>query len=111
MKPNLKSMSIAELYELRNEVAAEIDSRSKEEREKLLREFHDKAKALGVTLEELMSGLLGKARGSAKPAAKKVAAKYVHPGNSKLTWTGRGKRPRWIADWLESGKSLDDLKV
>ncbi len=111
MKPNLKSMSIAELQALRDEVAAEIDSRSKEEREKLMREFHDKAKALGVTLEELMSGLLGKGRGAAKPATKKVAAKYVHPGNAALTWTGRGKRPRWVSEWVDSGKSLDELKV
>lgn len=106
MKINLKTLSIAELKTLQDEISVEVESRQKEERQKLLQEFRDKAKSLGVSLEELMSGQKGKARSSGK-----VAAKYVHPADSSLTWTGRGKRPRWVAEWLDSGKSLDDLKV
>ncbi|HEX8978757.1 MAG TPA: H-NS histone family protein [Parasulfuritortus sp.] len=106
MKINLKTLSIAELKTLQDEISIEVELRQKEERQKLLQEFRDKAKSLGVSLEELMSGQKGKTR-----AAGKVAAKYVHPADASLTWTGRGKRPRWVAEWLDSGKSMDDLKV
>lgn len=106
MKINLQSLSIAELNELRTEIGVEIESRTKEERQKLLQEFREKAKTLGVSLEELMAGQRGRGR-----LAGKVAAKYVHPGDAKLAWTGRGKRPRWVTDWLNSGRSLDELKV
>ncbi len=38
------------------------------------------------------------------------AVRYMHP-TSMQTWTGRGKQPRWITEWIESGKSLDALRV
>jgi DNA-binding protein H-NS len=106
MKINLNALSIAELKTLQGEIAIEMELRQKEERQKLVQEFRDKAKSLGISLEELMSAQKGKARSTGK-----VAAKYIHPADASLTWTGRGKRPRWVSEWLDSGKSIDDLKV
>lgn len=106
MKINLKTLSVAELKSLRDEIAIEMELRTKEERQKLVQEFRDKAKSLGISLEELMSGSKGKPR-----ATGKVAAKYAHPADPSLTWTGRGKKPRWVSEWLDSGKSIDDLKI
>jgi DNA-binding protein H-NS len=105
MSVDLKNMSVAELLDLQKAIPAELEVRQKEERQKLLNEFRDKAKALGISLEDLMGASKGKGRVS------KVAAKYIHPANAALTWTGRGKRPRWVSEWLDSGKSLDQLKV
>ncbi|MBM9595987.1 H-NS histone family protein [Rhodobacteraceae bacterium MCCB 386] len=58
---------------------------------------------------------------SAKPSArdaqqfgpKNQAAdpKYRHPDYPELTWSGRGRRPRWITDAVEAGLKLDDLKT
>jgi DNA-binding protein H-NS len=51
-------------------------------------------------------------RGKAvKGVAAAVQPKYRHPTNPNLTWTGRGKRPAWIAEALAAGKSLEDLAV
>ena len=107
MKINLSTLSVAELKSLRDEISVEMELRQKEERQKLLQEFRDKAKGLGISLEELMAVQ----KKSKSRAGGKVAAKYVHPADSALTWTGRGKRPRWVNDWLSDGKSLDELKV
>lgn len=106
MKINLKALSVAELKSLQNEIAVEMELRGKEERQKLVQEFRDKAKALGISLEDLLAGQKGKSR-----AAGKVAAKYANPADASQTWTGRGKRPRWVTECLTGGKSLDDLKV
>lgn len=106
MKINLNNLSVAELKSLRDEIAVELELRTKEERQKLIQEFRDKAKSLGISLEELLAGQKGKSKSTGK-----VAAKYVHPANPGLTWTGRGKTPRWVTEWLNSGKSMDDLKV
>ena len=106
MKNNLKQLSFAELKALQDDISTEMEVRQKEERQKLLQEFRDKAKDLGISLDDLLAGQKGKARISGK-----VAAKYVHPDDRGLTWTGRGKRPRWVSDWLDSGRSLDALKV
>ncbi|MDD5366206.1 MAG: H-NS histone family protein [Gallionellaceae bacterium] len=106
MSINLKTLSIAELKSLQKAIVDEIDSRGKEERQKLVQEFRDKAKALGTSLEELLTEQKGKVRVSGK-----VAAKYANPANPEQTWTGRGKRPLWVGECLANGKTLDDLKV
>ena len=37
-------------------------------------------------------------------------AKYRHPV-SGATWSGRGLKPKWVFDWLDSGKTMQDLEV
>ena len=68
----------------------------------------EKAKSLGISLEDLLAGQKAKAK---TRAGGKVAAKYANPGNPEQTWTGRGKRPLWVNECLAGGKSLDDLRV
>ncbi len=41
----------------------------------------------------------------------KVAPKYRHPEDSSVTWTGRGRKPKWILELLEQGKTLEDLEI
>lgn len=36
---------------------------------------------------------------------------YRNPDDLMQTWTGRGKPPRWVTDWVQSGKSLEALRV
>lgn len=38
------------------------------------------------------------------------AVRYMHP-TSMQTWTGRGKPPRWITEWLEEGNTLDAVRL
>ena len=40
----------------------------------------------------------------------KVAPKYRDPATGS-TWTGRGLRPKWLAQALEAGKSLNDFTI
>lgn len=36
---------------------------------------------------------------------------YRHPKQPGMAWTGRGKPPRWVAEWIEGGGSLEALRV
>ena len=38
-------------------------------------------------------------------------AKFVHPENAELTWTGRGRRPFWLKDLLSQGVELESLRA
>lgn len=29
----------------------------------------------------------------------------------ELTWSGRGRKPKWVAEALDRGKQLDDLLI
>ena len=40
-----------------------------------------------------------------------VAPKYANPTDPTMTWTGRGRKPRWVQENLESGKQMDDLLI
>jgi hypothetical protein len=58
--------------------------------------------------------------GTRKPQAAKepsadgrasVEPKYAHRENASVTWTGRGKPPKWVAEHEASGKGRDDLLI
>ena len=41
----------------------------------------------------------------------KVFPKYQNPKLPAETWSGRGKRPRWLAKELRSGKRIDEFRI
>jgi len=38
-------------------------------------------------------------------------AKYRHPENAAITWSGRGRKPQWFADHINGGKDPRELAV
>jgi DNA-binding protein H-NS len=52
-----------------------------------------------------------KPRSSAKKTAPSVpVATYQHPEDPNTTWSGRGRKPGWIIEWVESGKPVEELR-
>ena len=98
---DLSKLSIDELQALARDIETEIVTRRAAEKERVLNQMRELAGSLGMTLEELLREERGAGSG--------VAAKYRHPENPGLTWSGRGKRPAWVNEALASGKTLDDL--
>lgn len=41
----------------------------------------------------------------------KVAPKYRNPIDAEQTWTGRGKQPVWVREYLESSGTLEDITI
>jgi len=100
---DLSKLSIEELQALIQDAQSEIVARREAERDRVLQQMRELAGSLGMTLEEVVKGQKG-GPGSVPP-------KYRHPDNPALTWTGRGKRPGWVTEWLSSGKSLEDAAI
>ncbi len=48
-------------------------------------------------------------RAARSDSGKKVEPKYMAPDGT--TWTGRGKKPRAIAEAIEAGFSLEDMLI
>ena len=78
------------------------------------------AKAEGYTIAELFGGTAkAKATSPAKKRVSpnkgrklgKVPAKYRNPANTKETWSGRGKHPRWLAALTKKGKKAEDFLI
>ena len=68
----------------------------------------------GYTLEELFGDeAIEAAAPSRKPARRtgKVAAKYRDPEYKRLTWSGRGRMPRWLASRIQKGHKVTDFLI
>ncbi len=107
-KIDLSKLSIQEMQELAKDIEQEIVARREQDRERVLTQMRELAGTLGMSLEDLLKQERGRDRGRVSTAT--VAVKYRHPENAALTWAGRGKRPQWINEWLDSGRSLDELE-
>ena len=40
-----------------------------------------------------------------------VLPKYCNPDQPSETWSGRGKRPRWLVKQLKSGGRVEDFRI
>ena len=95
MAKDPERMSFKELqeYELKVKKAkASVQERSRSE---LRQKLESLAANAGFKIGDLFAGRGGKGR--------KVAAKYANPDNPSETWTGRGRKPRWLAARLKAG--------
>jgi len=106
---NLNSMSLAELKSLEKKVARAIAKFEELEKKQALVALKAQAKKLGFSLSEL-TGAVAKPAKQQKPR-KKVPPKYANPADKSQTWTGRGRRPVWVVEALEAGRTLDDLEI
>jgi DNA-binding protein H-NS len=101
MKENgFKSLSVEELWGFREAIATALDAKMVAKKSVL----EDRLKQLG---HQARIDQIGKARRSYAA----VSPKYRNPNQPSKTWSGRGKRPRWLAAALKSGKRLDDFRI
>lgn len=101
---DLDAMSLDELKSLQKDVAKAIEGYEKRQRAIAMAEAEKAARQHGFSLAELTAMKAGGAKQKNPP-------KYVHPENPEMTWTGRGRKPKWINEALEKGKSLDDFLI
>jgi len=97
---DLSGYNLAELKGLHFDIDQEIQRRVRDERAQARARIQALAADAGIPLDALVQG-------DAAPGA----PRYRNPADSGQTWTGRGRQPRWIAEALASGRSLDEFKI
>jgi DNA-binding protein H-NS len=96
-------MSLKELQELEVKVKKAKLSMQERSRSELRQKLESMAAQAGFKLSDLFGGRGGKGR--------KVAAKYANPDNPSETWSGRGRKPRWLAARLKAGDRIDKFLI
>jgi len=109
-----ESMSRKELMALRANIDKAIAAVGDRDRRNALKAAEDAVREHGFTLAELTayvgpSAGRGRRRGASEGAVN--APRYRNPENPDQTWSGRGRRPRWVHDAEAAGRSLDDLRI
>lgn len=108
--------SIEALIARKEEIEQQIEAAKREEAAARLvktpefKQVARQVRQLNLTASEIVDLF------SAKPARKPrkaatIPPKYRHPTDPESTWGGRGRRPVWVQQWIESGKSMDDLLI
>lgn len=105
MSVDLNNMSLKDLKDLQSKVAKAVSTFEDRRRKEALAEIEEIARAKGFSLSELTGGA------SAPRKRAPAAPKYANPADKSDTWSGRGRKPRWVVAALQSGKSLDNLAI
>jgi DNA-binding protein H-NS len=98
----LKSMSVAELRDLREKVDAAISEKVNARREELETEL---SRLQGF---DGRRGAKATRRGGPRG---RVAPKYRNPSDPTQTWAGRGLQPLWLKQAIKSGKKLESFLI
>lgn len=101
---DLSNMSVGDLRNLQEQIKQEMKKREQQEVQKAREQILAIAQSVGVPLKDLIAaGTRGKT-GS-------VAVRYRNPDDASQQWTGRGRQPKWVKEWVDGGKSIDQLRV
>lgn len=99
---DLNTMNREQLLQLQEDVAKALTTLETRRKKEALAAAEEAVRELGYSLSDLTG--ISKTK---KPSP----AKYVHPENPSLTWSGRGRKPKWFVDALENGMAVEDLAV
>ena len=105
---DLDRLSVKQLRALEAEIATMKTRKHEIERAELKAKMEKIARDAGFTLKELF-GAGGKRNGR---TTKKVAVKFANPAKpDEETWTGRGRKPRWLAAKIKQGAKLEEFAL
>jgi len=107
IKVEFDAMTVDDLWSLHEQICGVLSSRLKAEKYEL-----EKRSAI------LSRGLImpGQTSSSRKPGERPrrrypaVLPKYRNPQTSE-TWSGRGKRPRWLTAAMKAGRKIDEFRI
>jgi DNA-binding protein H-NS len=103
MAKELERMSLRELQEHEVKVRKALATAQDRNRADLRRKIESMVAEAGFRMTDIFAGRGGKGR--------TVAAKYVNPDDPSETWTGRGRKPRWLTAKIQEGAKIEKFLI
>ena len=101
---HLEEMSLKELRQMQKDLAKAISTYEDRHKAEARAKLEAIAKEMGYSFAELIGVEVKTTRAPA-------VAKYRHPENAAVTWSGRGRKPLWFVESLEAGKAPEELAI
>jgi DNA-binding protein H-NS len=95
-----KGLTYAELKEMRVNIDGLLSGKEQENKDQAMTKVQKILLEHGMDLDTM----LGKA------PQRRAAAKYKNPATTQ-TWSGRGRKPKWVDDAISKGRKLEDLAI
>jgi DNA-binding protein H-NS len=111
-KPNLDAMSIDEMWQLHEDVIRALSTRLTSEKRELEKRLAQLRLEKGEMLRsDPVNRNLKKGASGQRRQYPKVFPKYRNPNDPSETWSGRGKKPRWLTAALKAGHPIEDFVI
>jgi len=101
---DLNELNLEELIFLHSELPKYINKAKKAEKLALKEQMEAMAAEAGFSLDEIVNN-------KNKTQIGFVKAKYRNPDDFNETWSGRGKKPKWVQDFIGDKGKLEDLLI
>ncbi|AGF75063.1 KorB protein [Bartonella australis AUST/NH1] len=92
---DFRGMKPDELREIRAQIDVELKKWQAKEKQDARRKILEIANTHGIDIADLV----------------KKERHYRNPDNQWELWNGRGRKPKWVKEWLKNGCSLEELEV
>lgn len=102
---NVDRLSLKDLLALAVKVQRALAGARERERAAVKKQIEELARESGFSMDELF----GQGRSSLK--GRKVAPKYANPDNLSETWSGRGRKPKWLVAKLKKGAKVEQFAI
>lgn len=111
-----KQASFSDLLDQMNAIKDQLNNQAQERVEAIKAELQEISEVTGKSIPQLLgistgaqsSASQGRSASSGKAP---IAAKYKHPENPELTYSGRGRKPGWFVEYIENGGKEEDLLI
>lgn len=104
---DLFTYNVSELKGLLHDIDQEFSNRQQSELQKAREDILAIAQSAGISIESLLAtGPLKQ-----KTQGKKVLPQFQNPADRSITWTGRGRPPRWVVEAEQKGVSRESFRV
>jgi DNA-binding protein H-NS len=106
-KFELESMGLDDLWSLHEKISAILSARIRAEKHELEKRLAVLNRGMDVITQ---SGDPRSLEGKLRRKYPRVLPKYRNPQTSE-TWSGRGKRPRWLVAAIKSGRKMEEFRI
>jgi DNA-binding protein H-NS len=108
---DLSNLSLGDLRNLQDQIKQEMKKREHQEVQKAREQILAIAQSVGLPLKDLINTSGRGAKAEKASGTGSVAVRFRNPADASQQWTGRGRQPKWVKEWVEGGKSIDQLRV
>ena len=111
-KLDLEAMPLDDLWTLHEQISSVLSERiiaEKRQLENRLLQLNHGKEVQGSVMLELKSDNANRER--TRREYPRVFPKYQNPAVPTETWSGRGKRPRWLVSALKAGGTVEDFRI
>lgn len=102
-------LPLEDLVALRSEVDSLVKQRQRERKKDIYNQMQVLAQDAGFDSVETFLSSQGRSPRSDKGV--RLPPKYRNPQNIKQTWSGKGRKPGWVVEHLNSGGDIEALAI